>query len=48
VIEAIRPAGLGPQKGPRIQRLLRQITEECGGLDLTFLRRRLHRMSTTG
>lgn len=38
VIDAIRPAGLAPQKGPRIQRLLRQITEECGGLDLAFLR----------
>ncbi len=38
VVEAIRPAGLAPQKGPRIQRLLRQITEECGGLDLSFLR----------
>ncbi len=38
VIEAIRPAGLAPQKGPRIQRLLRQITQECGALDLAFLR----------
>lgn len=38
VVAAIRPAGLAPQKGPRIQRLLRQITEECGGLDLAFLR----------
>ena len=37
VIDAIRPAGLAPQKGPRIQRLLRQITDECGGLDLGFL-----------
>ena len=38
VVAAIRPAGLAPQKAPRIQHLLRQITEECGGLDLAFLR----------
>lgn len=38
VIEAIRPAGLANQKGPRIQNLLRQITEERGNLDLSFLR----------
>jgi endonuclease-3 len=38
VIEAIRPAGLANQKGPRIQRVLQQITEERGGLDLEFLR----------
>ncbi len=37
VIEAIRPAGLANQKGPRIQRLLRAITAERGALDLTFL-----------
>lgn len=37
VIEAIRPAGLAKQKGPRIQRLLRAITAERGALDLTFL-----------
>lgn len=37
VIEAIRPAGLANQKGPRIQRLLRAITAERGLLDLTFL-----------
>jgi endonuclease III len=37
VIEAIRPAGLANQKGPRIQGVLRQITEECGALDLDFL-----------
>ena len=30
VIEAIRPAGLANQKGPRIQNVLRQITEERG------------------
>lgn len=40
VIEAIRPAGLANQKGPRIQTALRQITEERGELDLSFLRER--------
>jgi endonuclease-3 len=38
VIDAIRPAGLAPKKGPRIQAILRQITEEKGNLDLGFLR----------
>jgi endonuclease-3 len=37
VIEAIRPAGLANQKGPRIQAVLRQITEEVGRLDLSLL-----------
>ena len=37
VIEAIRPAGLANQKGPRIQQVLHSITEERGGLDLSFL-----------
>lgn len=37
VVEAIRPAGLANQKGPRIQAVLRQITEERGNLDLRFL-----------
>jgi endonuclease III len=37
VIEAIRPAGLANQKGPRIQTVLRQITAERGALDLNFL-----------
>jgi endonuclease-3 len=37
VIEAIRPAGLANQKGPRIQNVLRQITEERGELNLQFL-----------
>ncbi len=37
VIEAIRPAGLANQKGPRIQTVLRQITAERGSLDLDFL-----------
>jgi endonuclease-3 len=38
VVEAIRPAGLANQKGPRIQRVLQQITQERGELDLEFLR----------
>ena len=37
VIEAIRPAGLANQKGPRIQDALRRITRERGELDLDFL-----------
>ena len=37
VIDAIRIAGLGNQKGKRIQQLLRQITFEKGSLDLSFL-----------
>jgi endonuclease-3 len=39
VIRAIRPAGLANQKGPRLQTVLRAITEERGRLDLRFLRR---------
>ena len=38
VIEAIRSAGLANQKGPRIQKILRDITEERNSLDLDFLR----------
>ena len=38
VVNAIRPAGLANQKGPRIQQVLRAITEERGSLDLEFLR----------
>lgn len=38
VIEAIRPAGLANQKGPRIQMALKQITELRGELDLSFLK----------
>lgn len=34
---AIRPAGLAPQKGPRIQAVLHQLTAERGALDLGFL-----------
>ena len=37
VIEAIRPAGLANQKGPRIQAALRFITQERGELTLDFL-----------
>jgi len=38
VVEAIRSAGLANQKGERMQAILRQISQETGGLDLTFLR----------
>jgi endonuclease-3 len=38
VIEAIRPAGLANQKGPRIQQVLKAITRERGNLDLSFLK----------
>jgi len=37
VITAIRIAGLAHQKGPRIQAVLRQIVQERGSLDLSFL-----------
>lgn len=37
VIDAIRPAGLANQKGPRIQQVLKEITRERGALDLQFL-----------
>ena len=37
VIKAIKVAGLANQKGPRIQQVLRAITEERGSLDLKFL-----------
>jgi len=37
IIEAIRPAGLANQKGPRIQEVLREITRQRGSLDLDFL-----------
>jgi endonuclease-3 len=38
VVDAIRPAGLANQKGPRIQQVLRDITRERGTLDLDFLK----------
>jgi len=37
LIETIRPAGLAPSKGPRIQAALHTITEERGALSLDFL-----------
>ncbi|MEO6063186.1 MAG: endonuclease III [Thermoflexales bacterium] len=37
VIEAIRPAGLANQKGPRIQKALQRITAERGALNIDFL-----------
>ncbi len=37
LIEAIRPAGLAPTKGPRVQEALRRITAERGKLSLDFL-----------
>jgi endonuclease-3 len=37
VIECIRPAGLANQKGPRIQMVLQQITQEVGSLNLDLL-----------
>jgi len=38
VIESIKTAGLANQKGPRIQAVLKAITEERGSLDLSFLK----------
>ena len=38
IIEAIRPAGLANQKGPRIQKVLQRITAERGELKIDFLR----------
>lgn len=38
LIDAIRPAGLAPSKGPRIQAILRRISAERGDLSLDFLR----------
>lgn len=37
IIDAIRPAGLSNQKGPRIQEVLRRIQEERGALNIDFL-----------
>lgn len=37
VVEAIKPAGLANQKGPRIQAALRRITSERGELNIDFL-----------
>jgi endonuclease-3 len=38
VIDCIRVSGLANQKGPRIQKVLREITAERGNLDLSFLK----------
>jgi len=38
LIECIRIAGLGNQKGPRIQQVLKDIEAERGSLDLSFLK----------
>jgi endonuclease-3 len=38
VVEAVRVAGLANQKGPRIQKVLQQISAEVGELSLNFLR----------
>jgi endonuclease III len=38
VIDAVRPAGLANQKGPRIQGVLRRITAERGEMSIDFLR----------
>lgn len=37
VIETIRPAGLAQQKGPRIQKALRYVSDKVGSLNLDFL-----------
>jgi endonuclease-3 len=37
IIDAIRPAGLGPQKGPRIRSVLYTIREARGRIELDFL-----------
>jgi endonuclease-3 len=37
VIDAVRPAGLADKKGPRIQEVLRQITQADGSITLDFL-----------
>ncbi|HSB66710.1 MAG TPA: endonuclease III [Anaerolineales bacterium] len=38
IISAIRSAGLANQKGPRIQRILHEITTERGSLEVDFLK----------
>lgn len=38
IIEAIRPAGLANQKGPRIQAILQEIFKQRGELDIAFLK----------
>ncbi len=38
IAAAIRPAGLAPQKAPRIKQALQFITAQCGALNLDFLK----------
>lgn len=38
IINAVRPAGLAPTKGPRVQEALNRITEDQGEISLEFLR----------
>jgi endonuclease-3 len=38
VVDAIRPAGLGPQKGPRIRNILKTIQKTRGRIEIDFLR----------
>jgi endonuclease III len=38
IVSTIRTAGLADQKGPRIQKILREIKAERGSLDLAFLK----------
>jgi endonuclease-3 len=40
IVAAIRPAGLGPQKGPRIRKILQTIQKARGRIELDFLRGR--------
>jgi endonuclease-3 len=37
VIDSIRPAGLADTKGPRIQEVLKILTERCGSITLDFM-----------
>ena len=37
VADAIRAGGLGEQKAPRIQAVLREVLERCGEFDISFL-----------
>ncbi|MCK4316147.1 MAG: endonuclease III [Anaerolineae bacterium] len=37
LVEAVRPAGLAPTKGPRIQEALQRVTAERGEISLDFL-----------
>ena len=48
VVDAIRIAGLANQKGPRIQTILSEITNQRGELDLRFLKDMVLRSGMTG